>query len=274
MGLPQGLQREVTYDATSGGTVATPASFSPTMKQAVLITNPSYVTITVYNPLSQVPVEGQTKLDPVASGSGFIISPDGHVVTAGHVALKHNSEVKVRLNNGRVYEARVMDIDHNYDMAMLKLFGAESLQTVSPHDTPCLKRGATIFSLGRPGLGADTARLGRLSSMHFGQKVKYRGFGYPDAMVVRMNTRKGESGGPVFTESGKLAGMIVSTLSDGAGNYIGLANAMTLDSMGQFVCNNRAIHSIVKPDWQPGKTRPIKSDDRAKLHLFAKPATP
>ena len=53
----------------------------------------------------------------------------------------------------------------------------------------------------------------RSQSMSFGRPVQYGKFGYPDAMVMRMNTKRGESGGPVFNNSGRLAGMVVSTLS-------------------------------------------------------------
>ena len=50
--------------------------------------------------------------------------------------------------------------------------------------------------------------------MTFGRSVHYRNYGYPDAMVLKISTRKGESGGPVFNLDGELAGMVVSRILD------------------------------------------------------------
>ena len=58
--------------------------------------------------------------------------------------------------------------------------------------------------------------------MSYGRAVQYGKFGYPDAMVLKMGTQKGESGGPVFNEQGQLVGMVVSTLTDANGNLINL----------------------------------------------------
>ena len=63
--------------------------------------------------------------------------------------------------------------------------------------------------------------------MTFGRAVNYNGYGYPDAMVLKMSTKKGESGGPVFNSSGELTGMVVSTLSDGNGRPLNLAHAIS-----------------------------------------------
>ena len=87
--------------------------------------------------------------------------------------------------------------------------------------------------------------------MSFGRPVTYKGFGYSDAMVLKLETRKGESGGPVFNSNGQLAGMVVSTLSDGTGRHLNLAHAITAPVLAQFVCANtqcsanwRAIRKI------------------------------
>ena len=73
--------------------------------------------------------------------------------------------------------------------------------------------------------------------MSFGRAVAYQGFGYPDAIVLRMDTKKGESGGPVFNDRGELVGMVVSTLSDGNGRPLNLAHAVGLPALAQFICS-------------------------------------
>jgi S1-C subfamily serine protease len=100
-----------------------------------------------------------------------------------------------------------------------------------------LKPGDPIFSLGKPHAQGDTARFGQVEAMSFGRAVAYQGFGYPDAMVLKMDTKKGESGGPVFNEKGELVGMVVSTLSDGNGRPLNLAHAVPLPALAQFMCS-------------------------------------
>jgi serine protease Do len=100
--------------------------------------------------------------------------------------------------------------------------------------------GDAVFSLGKPHAMGDTARLGEVDSMSFGRAVSYADFGYPDAMVLRMSTRKGESGGPLFNAQGELTGMLVSTLSDGNGRPLNLAHAIPSSMVGKFLCDNGA----------------------------------
>jgi S1-C subfamily serine protease len=82
--------------------------------------------------------------------------------------------------------------------------------------------------------------------MHFPRAVTYGKFGYKDAMVLRMNTQKGESGGPLFDGSGSLVGMVVSTLSDANGQSLNLAHAIPATEIAGFLCQHIACTS----NWQ------------------------
>jgi S1-C subfamily serine protease len=61
-----------------------------------------------------------------------------------------------------------------------------------------------------------------------------------------MNTKKGESGGPVFNSSGQLTGMVVSTLSDGNGRPLNLAHAVPSTNLADFLCS----HVSCSARWQ------------------------
>jgi S1-C subfamily serine protease len=82
-----------------------------------------------------------------------------------------------------------------------------------------------------------------MESLHFGRAVAYGKFGYPDAMVLKMGTRKGESGGPVFDSNGRLIGMVVSTLSDAAGRSINLAHAIPATTLASYLCSQTTCDS-------------------------------
>ena len=206
---------------------------------------PSYVTITVSAARDDSLNKNKVSKSAVTSGSGFIVDSNGYVMTAGHVAINTGNTVSVRAANGRVYSGSVVSVLPGNDLALIKLRSFKGHSAV-PVSNGCLSKGATLFSLGKPHAQGDTARFGTVKSMSFGRPVQYGKFGYPDAMVMRMSTQKGKSGGPVFDATGKLAGMVVSTLSDGNGRTLNLAHAVPATELASFLCSHLACSS----DWQ------------------------
>ena len=196
---------------------------------------PSFVTMVVSKPYSPM---GRTEGLPkgVSSGSGFLVDRQGHVITAAHVAAGPRYSVRARASNGRIYNGRVVTTKPDNDLGLIRI-SSLNMPPVTPAASPCLKKGEAVFSLGKPHAQGDTARVGSVKSMHFGRVVRYGKYGYPDAMVLRMATRRGESGGPVFNSRGELVGMVVSTLSAG-GRPLKLAHAIPLPPIARFYCAN------------------------------------
>ncbi len=198
-------------------------------------TGPTYVTLTVAQPDSSgAPVKGETA-SPITSGSGFVVSEDGYVITAAHVAVAKGNEISARAANGRVYSGTVVGVFPTNDMALVKLRSFQG-RAVAPAAPGCVAQGDVIYTLGKPHGMGDTARIGTLQSKHFGRSVAYGKFGYPDALVLHMGTQRGESGGPVFNKQGQLVAMVVSTLSDETGQSINMAHAIPANTLGQFLC--------------------------------------
>lgn len=230
---------------------AEPASATVTSTEEITrlvhTSGPSYVTLVIseHDTQGTANVRDAGRDVPVTSGSGFIVDPSGYVMTAAHVAVAKGFSVSARAANGRIYSGQVIAINPANDMALIKLRGYAG-RAVPPAAGQCVAKGSMVYSLGKPHAQGDTARIGRLESMHFGRAVAYGKFGYPDAMVLRMNTQKGESGGPLFNEQGQLIGMVVSTLSDANGNSINLAHAVPVSNLAQFLC--RSIEC--KADWR------------------------
>lgn len=243
--------RVISVEADAIPTAATP---TPDMSGLLTQTSPSYVTLTVSQSRRKgKPGDGDAG-QAVTSGSGFIVDNAGHVLTAGHVAVQAGYSVTARGADGRLYAGKVVAIRPNNDMALISLKGLSG-KPVEPAASVCMPRGAPVFSLGKPHAQGDTARLGQVESMSFGRAVRYNGFGYPDAMVLRMNTKKGESGGPVFNSSGELTGMVVSTLSDGNGRPLNLAHAVPSSSLADFLCTETSC----SPRWKSLTTQSIQS---------------
>ncbi len=220
---------------------AEPAGVNVAQSVAHLLpaTGPTYVTLTITRVNKFEDTKKDTGKSAITSGSGFIADPSGYVLTAAHVAHKKDYLVSARAANGRIYSGTVIDVNPANDMALIKLRGYAG-KAVTPADSSCLTRGSMVYSLGRPHASGDTARIGSLESMRFGRPVAYGKFGYPDALVVRMSTRKGESGGPLFNDNGHLVGMVVSTLSDQTGQSINLAHAVYGATLAEFFCSRAA----------------------------------
>jgi S1-C subfamily serine protease len=216
---------------------AEPAGGPATSAVAHLLpsTSTTYVTMTVTEVDKFEQDINKAAKRAVTSGSGFVVGDGGYIMTAAHVAVNKGNIVAARAANGRIYSGKVIAIDKANDMAIIKL-GGYAGKTVSPASPGCVAKGNTVFSLGKPHSQGDTVRIGALESQHFGRPVTYGKFGYSDALVLRMSTRKGESGGPLFDGNGKLIGMVVSTLSDQAGNSVNLAHAVPSNSLAKFLC--------------------------------------
>ena len=232
---------------------ATPASVTA-MRGLLKQTGPSYVTLTVSESHKRNKSAASDPALAVSSGSGFVVEKSGYILTAAHVAMQKGYTVSARGSDGRLYSGKVIAIRPSNDMALIKLSGFEG-SPAHPTVNPCLTKGETVYTLGKPHAQGDTARIGQVEMMHFGRPVQYGPFGYPDAMVLRMSTQKGESGGPVFNNSGELSGMVVSTLSDGNGRPLNLAHALPSTSLADFLCSSIAC----SPKWQALSTRTTQS---------------
>lgn len=152
----------------------------------------------------------------VGVGTGFIIDPDGYVVTNEHV-VRDADELVVRLSNEHEYEAEVVGRDKKLDLALIKLKGASGLPAVALGDSDELRVGESVVAVGNPyGLG-HTVTLGIVSA-------KARAIGasqYDDFIQTDASINPGNSGGPLFNSKGEVVG-INAAIRAGA-NGIGFA---------------------------------------------------
>jgi S1-C subfamily serine protease len=199
-------------------------------------TGPTYVTLNVVEIDKFETNSAKARKAAVTSGSGYLVDGSGLVMTAAHVAVAKGNDISARAANGRVYSGKVIAINPSNDMAIVKLRGYSG-RAAQPAAPGCVAKGDIVYTLGRPHAQGDTARVGELESLHFGRAVAYGKFGYPDALVLRMGTQKGESGGPLFNSSGKLIGMVVSTLTDSSGRLINMAHAIPSTALAKFLCS-------------------------------------
>lgn len=151
-----------------------------------------------------------------AMGSGFIVDPDGYVVTNNHV-IENADQVTVRLTDRRVFRATVVGRDPKLDIALIKLEGAKDLPSVVLGDSDKLRVGEYVVAVGNPfGLG-HTVTMGIVSA-----KDRTIGAGpYDDFIQTDASINPGNSGGPLFDLRGTVVG--INTAIHAQGQGIGFA---------------------------------------------------
>ncbi|QGW82353.1 DegQ family serine endoprotease [Variovorax paradoxus] len=175
-----------------------------------------------------------------AQGSGFIVSPDGLIMTNAHV-VKGAKEVTVKLTDRREYRAKVLGADAKTDIAVLKI-DAKNLPTLALGNTKDLKVGEWVLAIGSPFGFENTVTAGVVSA---------KGRSLPDDSYVPfiqtdVAVNPGNSGGPLLNTRGEVVG-INSQIYSRSGGYQGVSFAIPIDVAvqvkDQIVATGKATHA-------------------------------
>jgi len=164
-----------------------------------------------------------------ARGSGFIINADGTIVTNNHV-VKGAKTVSVTLDDGTQLPAKVIGRDARTDIAVLKVDAHKPLPFIQLGNSANVKPGEWVVAMGNPfGLGG-TVTAGIVSAR--GRDI---GAGpYDQFIQIDAPINQGNSGGPLFTQDGKVIGMNSAILSPSGGS-IGIGFAIPSDMIKSIV---------------------------------------
>jgi serine protease Do len=155
------------------------------------------------------------------AGSGFIVSPDGVILTNAHV-VRNADEVTVKLQDRREYRAKVLGSDPKTDVAVLKI-DAKNLPTVPIGNTRNLKVGEWVLAIGEPYGLESTVTAGVVSAK--GRSLDQNGVQFIQTDVA---VNPGNSGGPLFNTRGEVVG-INSQIYSQTGGYQGLSFAIPIE---------------------------------------------
>lgn len=161
-------------------------------------------------------------------GSGFIISPDGYIVTAGHVVRGAN-HIVVTLTNHHAYPAKLIGLSVRYDTALLKI-DAKDLPTVPIGNSDHLKVGQWLLAVGAPFGFYNTVTQGVVSAMNRPlPDDEYIPFIQSDVPI-----NPGNSGGPLFNMKGQVIG-INDQIYTNSGGYMGLSFSIPINTVMRVV---------------------------------------
>lgn len=166
--------------------------------------------------------QGRGRGTPVfGAGSGFIVSPDGVILTNAHV-VQNADEVTVKLQDRREFRAKVLGLDNRTDVAVLKI-DATGLPVTPIGQSRQLQVGEWVLAIGSPYGLESTVTAGVVSAT---------GRSLSDGSVPFIQTdvavNPGNSGGPLFNTTGEVVG-INSQIYSETGGYQGLSFAIPID---------------------------------------------
>ena len=250
-GYPAGAQ-EAQNEANRIGAmvprVGAPASFADLTEQlapaVVNISTRQRVQVSSFNPFAGTPFadlfggeEGAPATREAQSlGSGFIISPDGYVVTNNHVVAPNGAQsqiesITVTMPGGAEYPARLVGRDAASDLAVLKITGTKPFPYVNFGDSANARVGDWVLAIGNPfGLGG-TVTSGIISAVYrnTGSNTAYDRYIQTDASINR-----GNSGGPMFDMKGQVIG-INNAIFSPTGGSVGIGFAIPAEIAAPIV---------------------------------------
>lgn len=185
-------------------------------------------------------------------GSGFIISPDGYILTNAHVA-QDTDKIIIRLSDQRERPAKVIGVDELTDLAVLKIDG-ENLPSVKIGDSDALEVGEWVLAIGSPFGLEHTATQGIVSAV--GRSLPsgtYVPFIQSDVAV-----NPGSSGGPLFNLRGEVIG-INSQIYSSTGGYMGLSFAIPIKLAMQVAEQLKATGEVTR-GWLGILLQPVNND--------------
>lgn len=213
----------VNVKKVDGQTLMSPAEVYASTVNSVVSINCSAVSTNIF---------GQ-QTESASSGSGFIYTADGYIVTNQHV-VANASSINVTLYNGDTYPATLVGSDSDYDVAVLKI-DAKDLPAVTLGSSTDVNVGDTVLAIGNP-LGELTFSMsqGIVSCVNRAINVE----GTPFNMIqVDASINPGNSGGPLMNLYGEVVGIV-------SAKYSSYANT-TVEGLG-FAIPINDVQSIIK----------------------------
>jgi serine protease Do len=172
--------------------------------------------------------------------SGFIISPDGYILTNNHVVADVD-KITVIFKDGRKLDAKVIGADDKSEVALIKV-DAKDLPVIELGDSDELEVGEWVIAVGNPFGLAETVTVGVVSAK--GRQTGITDGGYEDFIQTDAAINPGNSGGPLLDLDGKAIGINTAIISQ-SGGYMGIGLAIPINMAraikDQFLANNGKI---------------------------------
>ena len=172
-------------------------------------------------------------------GSGIVISPDGLVLTNSHV-VGASKQIRLRDQEGIVTDGRVLGVDPETDLALLRADGARDLRYASLGDSKRLRRGQLVVAIGNPLGFESTVTAGVVSAL--GRSIRsVTGRTIEDVIQTDAALNPGNSGGPLVSSAAEVIGINTAIINGAQGICFAVAS-----NTAQFVLSEIIRHGYVR----------------------------
>jgi S1-C subfamily serine protease len=203
-----------------------------------------------------VPQEGQ--------GSGFVLTKEGLILTNNHV-IGNAQRLEVMLSDKHKYKARVLALDKNHDLALIKI-DAPNLTPVTLSDSRNLVVGQRVYAIGNPfGLNGTMTR-GIISAIRSIRSPN--GSPIEDAIQTDAAVNPGNSGGPLLNSRGEVIGITTMIASNGADQSSGIGFAIPINT-ARAILDDYAKYGYIRRPTLDIVTLPIGPDEAEQIGLPA-----
>lgn len=161
-------------------------------------------------------------------GSGFILNKNGLIMTNAHVLLKNSQRVEVKLSNKHTYKAKVLTVDKNHDLALLKIDNAPNLTPAVLASSSGLVVGQRVYAIGNPFGLQGTMTRGIISAIRSIRGPEQNPI--EDAIQTDAAVNPGNSGGPLLNSRGEVIGITTLIASNGADQSSGVGFAIPINT--------------------------------------------
>jgi S1-C subfamily serine protease len=185
-------------------------------------------------------------------GSGIVISPDGLVLTNNHV-VGSSKQIRLRDHEGVVTDARVLGVDPDTDLALLRADGARDLRHASLGNSKRLRLGQLVVAIGNPLGFESTVTAGIVSAL--GRSIRsMSGRTIEDVIQTDAALNPGNSGGPLVSSAAEVIGINTAIINGAQGICFAVAS-----NTAQFVLSEIIRHGYVRRAYigVSGQTAPI-----------------
>ena len=221
--LENGKAMEESQAADTPEPVAAPVFELPVMSPSEVYELAKQQVVGIRTDITVTNFFGMTSSGAV-SGSGFIISEDGYIMTNYHVveeAYAGKLDVQVITYDGTQYVAAVVGVEPANDVAVLKI-DAEGLTSASIGDSDALKVGDTIYAVGNPlGELEFSMSTGHVSAL--GREISTQESESINMFQIDAAVNEGNSGGPVYNSNGEVVGIVTAKYSSSGVEGLGFA---------------------------------------------------
>ncbi len=246
-GPPVNLRRTVTVEVVekTKGAVVNVSAKKLVSRQRQAMVSP-FMPPMAFGPVVRVPAD--------SLGSGFIIHPDGYVVTNNHV-VDQALGISVELADGRKLPAELISTDPDADLALLRIHSDTPLPTVELGDSSDLMIGEPVIAVGNPMGYSHSVSTGIVSALHRdidsrrqdqpGVPLKGENAALRDLIQTDAAINPGNSGGPLLNAYGQVIGMNTAILGDAQNIGFAIPIDRLRDLIPELMDPSQAIKVVV-----------------------------